>query len=152
VTDADPQDSGRLAFRISPVQTALLILVACPCAAVNLYLHPSAPFRAITIVIGVAALVVAYVTARMFLVVDDEGVALRYLSGAQWLPWPEVSAVEIVSGVRGSDTIRFSRRDGTYVDAPPSLLQPTRPTPRPVARRRLQDILRRIEDRRAQNR
>ena len=138
----------RLAFRFSPAQTALLILVACPCAAVNLYTHPSAPLRAITIAIGLSALVLAVVTYRMFLVVDDEGVALRYLRGAQWLPWTQIDRAEIVTGVRGSETIRFVRHGGSYVDVPPSLLQPSRPTAKPAARRRLQDILRQIEDRR----
>jgi hypothetical protein len=138
----------RLAFRFSPVQTALLILVACPCAAVNLYAHPSPPFRGITIAIGLTALVLAVVTYRMYLVVDDEGVALRHLRGDHWLPWAQIDRAEIVTGVRGSETIRFVRRDGSYVDAPPSLLQPSRPTARPAARRRLQDILRQIEQRR----
>ena len=138
----------RLVFRFSPVQTALLILVACPCAAVNLYAHPSAPFRGITIAIGLSALVLAVVTYRMYLVVDDEGVALRYLRSERWLPWEQIDRVEIVTGVRGSETIRFVRRDGSHVDVPPSLLQPSRPTARPAARRRLRDILRRIDDRR----
>jgi hypothetical protein len=141
----------RLAFRFSPAQTALLILVACPCAAVNLYAHPSPPFRGITIAIGLSALVLAVVTYRMYLVVDDEGVALRYLGREQWLPWGQIDRVEIVTGVRGSETIRFVRRDGSYLDAPPSLLQPTRPTARPAARRRLQEILQRIEARRVEH-
>jgi hypothetical protein len=140
-----------LAFRFSPVQTALLILVACPCAAINLYAHPSPPFRGITIAIGLTALVLAVVTYRMYLVVDDEGVALRYLGGERWLPWAQIDRVEIVTGVRGSETIRFVRRDGSYLDAPPSLLQPSRPTARPAARRRLQDILQRIEARRVEH-
>jgi hypothetical protein len=140
-----------LAFRFSPVQTALLILVACPCAAINLYAHPSPPFRGITIAIGLTALVLAVVTYRMYLVVDDEGVGLRYLGGERWLPWAQIDRVEIVTGVRGSETIRFVRRDGSYLDAPPSLLQPSRPTARPAARRRLQDILQRIEARRVEH-
>jgi hypothetical protein len=139
-----------LAFRFSPVQTALLILVACPCAAINLYAHPSPPFRGITIAIGLTAIVLADVTYRMYLVVDDEGVALRYLGREQWLPWARIDRVEIVTGVRGSETIRFVRRDGGHLDAPPSLLQPSRPTARPAARRRLQDILRRIDARRVE--
>jgi hypothetical protein len=138
----------QIAFRFSPVQTALLVLVACPCAAVNLYAHPSPPFRAITIAIGLAALALAVLTWRMYLVVDDEGVALRRLRAEQWLPWAQIDRAEIVTGVRGSETIRFLRRDGSAVDVPPSLLQPSRPMARPAARRRLQDILRRIEDRR----
>jgi hypothetical protein len=138
-----------LTYRISPVQTALLILLACPCLAANIYLHLSGPVRLVTLLIGLGALVLAAATWRMYVVADDEGVAVRYLGREQWLPWSEVDRVEVVSGVRGADTIRFTRTDGTYVNAPPSLLQPSRPTGRPAARRRLQDIQRQFEARRA---
>jgi hypothetical protein len=136
-------------YRISPVQIALLILLAIPCAVANLYFHPSGPVRLVTLLIGVGAVVLAVVSYRMYLVVDDEGAAIRYLGGERWLPWAEVSGIDLVSGVRGSETIRFSRADGTYVDAPPSLLQPSKPAGRPAARRRLQDVLRQVEARRA---
>ncbi|HEV7964114.1 MAG TPA: PH domain-containing protein [Actinoplanes sp.] len=148
MADSAQRERGRLSWRVSPVQTALLILLACPCAAVNIYAHPSAPVRAVTLIVGAAALVTAFASMRMYLVVDDEGVALRYLTRAQWLPWSEIDRVEIVAGVRGSETIRFVRLDGTFADAPPSLLQPAKPTGRPAARRMLQDILHRIENRR----
>ena len=148
MADSAQRERRPLSWRVSPVQTALLILLACPCAAVNIYAHPSSTVRAVTLIIGAAALVTAFASLRMYLVVDDEGVALRYLTRAQWLPWSEIDRVEIVAGVRGSETIRFVRSDGTFVDTPPSLLQPTKPTGRPAARRMLQDILHRIEARR----
>jgi Bacterial PH domain len=144
-----PDKAAPLDYRISPVQTALLILLAVPCAVLNLYFHPSGPARLVSLLIGVGAVVLAVVSYRMYLVVDDEGAAVRYLGREQWLPWDEVADVELVSGVRGSETIRFSRTDGTYVDVPPSLLQPTKPTARPVARRRLRDTLRQVQARRA---
>jgi hypothetical protein len=143
-----PDTAAPLAYRISPVQTALLILLAVPCAAFNIYFHPSGPARLVSLLIGVGAVVLAVVGYRMYLVVDDEGAAVRFLGREHWLPWAEVAEVELVSGVRGSDTIRFSRTDGTYVDVPPSLLQPSKPTGRPAARRRLQDILRQVQARR----
>jgi hypothetical protein len=145
---ADQAPRKPLIWRVSPVQTALLILVASPCAAVNLYAHPSAPVRLVTIVIGVAALAVAVVSRRMYLLVDEDGVGMRFLREEHWVPWPDVDTVEIVSGVRGSDTIRFGRKDGTYLDAPPSLLQPSKPTGKPVARRMLKGTLGLIESRR----
>lgn len=145
---ADPAPRKPLTWRVSPAQTALLVLVASPCAAVNLYAHPSAPVRAVTILIGVAAIALAVASRRMYLFVDDDGVGLRFLTRAQWVPWSDIDRVEIVSGVRGSDTIRFSRTDGTYLDAPPSLLQPSRPTGRPAARRMLTGTLTLIESRR----
>jgi hypothetical protein len=141
-------ESAPLIWRISPVQIALLILIVSPCAAINIYWHPSAAVRAVTIVIGVVALVMAIASFRMYLHVDDEGIAVRYLRREQWLPWSEIARMEIVSGVRGSDTIRIHRTDGSHVDVPPSLLQPSRPTAKHVARRMLEDILTQIEGRR----
>jgi hypothetical protein len=137
-----------LGWRVKPYRTALLLLVVCGCAALNLYAHPSGPVRLFTIILGLAALGLAIASRRMYLVVDDEGVAVRYLRRESWLPWSEIDRIEIVSGVRGSDTIRFSRRDETYVDAPPSLLQPSRPTGKPQAHHQLKAILGQIEARR----
>jgi hypothetical protein len=137
-----------LIYRIGPGQTAVLILVAVACFVPALYLHPSSAVRAVLIALALAALALAAVSRWMYLVVDDEGVALRYLGRERWLPWPEITQVEVVSGVRGSDTIRFSRTDGTFVDGPPSLLQPSRPMGKPAARRRLDEIRRQIESRR----
>lgn len=141
-------ESAPAVWRVSPVQVALLILFACPCAAVNIYGHPSAALRTVTLAAGVAALVAALVSLRMYLVVDDEGIAVRFVHREQWLPWSSVAHIEVVSGVRGSDTIRVSRADRTYVDVPPSLLQPSRPVGKPAAGRLLRDAVRRIEARR----
>jgi len=152
MADSGQRGNEALSWRVSPVATALLILLACPCAAVNIYAHPSTAVRTVTLVLGAAALVTAFATVRMYLVVDGEGVALRYLGREQWLPWSQIDRAEIAGGVRGSETIRFVRRDGTYADVPPSLLQPVKPTGRPAARRMLRDILRRIEARRAESR
>jgi hypothetical protein len=139
-----------LIYRIGPGQTAALILVAVACFVPALYFHPSSAVRGVLIVIALGALALAAVTRWMYVVVDDEGVAVRYLGREQWLPWPEIRRVEVVAGVRGSDTIRFSRADGTSVDAPPSLLQPSKPMGKPAARRRLEEILRQIESRRVE--
>ena len=152
MADSGQRGNEALSWRVSPVATALLILLACPCAAVNIYAHPSTAVRTVTLVLGAAALVTAFATVRMYLVVDGEGVALRYLGREQWLPWSQIDRAEIAGGVRGSETIRFVRHDGTYADVPPSLLQPVKPTGRPAARRMLRDILRRIEARRAETR
>lgn len=141
-------ESAPLSWRISPVQIALLILIATPCAAINLYWHPNPATRAVTLAIGVVALVMAFASFRMYLVVDDEGIAVRYIRREEWLPWDEVAELEVVSGVRGSDTIRIRRTDGGHVDVPPSLLQPSKPTARPVARKLLEDAARLIEERR----
>lgn len=132
-------------WRIPPVQIALLILLACPCAALNLYGHPSGALRLLTLVAGAAALGAAVVAARMYLVVDGEGIAVRFLHREQWLPWSSVAHIGVVPGVRGAETVRVSRADRTYVDVPPSLLQPSRPVGKPVARALLRDAVRRME-------
>jgi hypothetical protein len=137
-----------LSRRVPPGVAALLILLACPCAAVNLYAHPSGTVRVVTLVLGAAFLVTAYAVVRFYLVVDDDGAGVRDLVHTHWLPWSEVDRVEVASRVRGSDTIRFVRRDGGHVDVPPSLVQPVKPTGRPAARRMLEDLRRQIEARR----
>lgn len=137
-----------LSYRIGAGQTAALILVAVVCLVPALYFHPSSAVRAVLVAVALASLALAAVSRWMYVVVDDEGVAVRYLGRERWLPWPEIARVEVVSGVRGSDTIRFGRADGSSVDAPPSLLQPSRPMGKPAARRRLEEIRRQIESRR----
>jgi len=143
---ADPP----LVHRIGPGQTSVLILVAVAALVPVLYFHPSVAVRLVLVAIALVALALAGLSRWMYLVVDDEGAAVRYLGRERWLPWPEIARVEVVSGVRGSDTIRFGRADGTSVDVPPSLLQPSRPMGKPAARRRLDEILRKIESRRVE--
>jgi Bacterial PH domain len=143
-----PDEAGPLSWRVPPVQTALLFLIVCAAAALNIYTHPSSAARGITIVIGLIALAMAIASLRMFLVVDGEGVEVRYLRRVASIPWSQIKDIEIVSGVRGSDTIRFNRIDGSYVDTPPSLLQPSRPTSKPAARHLLKGVLGQLEARR----
>jgi hypothetical protein len=143
VTDAPP-----LVYRISPVQVAVLVLVSIPAFAVNIYWHPSVVLRVVTLAFGFAALFAAFAGWRMYLVADEEGVAVRRLGHEVWLPWRTISGMDVVSGVRGSDTIRIHHTGGPDVTVPPSLLQPNRPTSRVVARRRLHDVLHQIEGRR----
>lgn len=141
--------SRPLSWRVPPQQTALLLLVTTGCAALNLYTHPSGALRALTIALGVASLCCAIAYLRMYLVADDEGVGVRFVGREQWLEWSDVDGIEVVTGVRGSATVRLRRRDGSTVDVPPSLLQPVRPTRRPVALRQLEAVARQLEARRA---
>jgi hypothetical protein len=151
---ADSAAAGQrvLSRRMPPVLAALLILVACPCAAANIYAHPSTPTRVVTLGLGLACLVAAYACVRFFLVVDAEGAQVRDLAHTHWLPWSEIDRVEVAERVRGSATIRFVRTDGSQVDVPPSLLQPVKPTGRPAATRMLRDLQRQIEAHRANSR
>ena len=137
-----------LSWRVPPYQPALLMLVVCAVAALNIYGHPSETARAMTLVLGAAVLVAAVLALRMYLGVDADGVLVRYLARPVWLPWSQISRVEVVAAVRGSDTVRLVRHDGSYVDVPPSLLQPSTPTSKPRALARLNGIAHQIETRR----
>lgn len=137
-----------LSWRVPPYQPALLLLLVCGAAALNIYGHPSQTVRIVTLALGVLALGMAVAALRMYLLIDDEGVLVRYLLRPAWLPWSEIARVEVVSDVRGADSIRLVRQDGSYVDVPPSLLQPSRPTSKPRALAQLTSIGNQIETRR----
>ena len=137
-----------LSWRVPPYQPALLMLLVCGAAALNIYGHPSQTVRIVTLALGVLALGMAVTALRMYLYVDDEGLVVRYLLRPVWLPWSEIARVEVVSNVRGADTVRVVRHDGSYVDVPPSLLQPSRPTSKPRALAQLTSIGNQIEARR----
>jgi hypothetical protein len=137
-----------LSWRVPPYQPALLMLLVCGAAALNIYGHPSQTVRVVTLALGVLALCLAVVALRMYLLVDDEGVLVRYLLRPAWLPWAEIARVEVVSDVRGADTVRIVRHDASFVDVPPSLLQPSRPTSKPRALAQLTSIGNQIEARR----
>jgi hypothetical protein len=137
-----------LSWRVPPYQPALLMLLVCGAAALNIYGHPSQTVRVLTLALGALALGMAVFALRMYLAVDSDGVVVRYLFRPVWISWSDVARVEVVSGVRGSDTVRVVRYDGSYVDVPPSLLQPATPTSKPRALARLRSIGNQIEARR----
>ena len=148
MVDSAPNQAEPLAWRIPPYQTAVLLLIVCGCAAVNIYARPAPAGRALSLALGLVALGFAVAALRMYLVVRDDGVAVRFVGAEVWLPWSEIEDVRIVSGVRGSNTLRFTRADGGLVDVPPSLLQPSRPTSKPAAAHLMKDVLRQVLDRR----
>ncbi len=144
---ADPVDQP-LSWRVPPYQPALLMLLVCGCAALNIYAHPSQTVRVVTLALAALALGLAALALRMYLGVDSDGVVVRYLLRPVWVGWADLARIEVVSQVRGADTIRFVRQDGSYVDVPPSLLQPAKPTSKPRALARLNGISNQIEARR----
>ena len=109
-------------WRFPPSLAAAGFLVAAACAAINLYGHPAVGMRALTILVGVVALALAVALLRMAFVVDADGLAVRFLLRATWIPWTEVKAIGLAD-VRGNETLRIVRHDDTQVDVPPSLLQ-----------------------------
>ncbi len=148
VTPPSQVGSDVLSWRVPPYQAALLILFVSAVAALNIYGSPSAPVRTVTLAFGAVALGLAVVALRMYLVVDDDGIAVRHILRQNWLPWSDIARVDVVSEVRGAATVRLTRADGTCVDVPPSLLQPSKPTSKPRALARLNAISNQIEARR----
>jgi hypothetical protein len=87
----------------------------------------------------------------MYLVVDDQGIAVRHFTVESFTAWPDIARVEVVTGARvlagvtTANTVRIVRQDASYVDVPPSLLQPAKPTSKRQAAARLDQIARQIE-------
>jgi hypothetical protein len=138
----------QLVWRIPAYQPALLMLVLCVAAALNIYGHPSTVARIFTLGFGVLCGGLAVVALRLQLVANDDGISVRQLIGEAWLPWTELANLEVVPEVRGSPTLRLNRTDGTFVDVPPSLLQPGRPTSKQRARGQLDGAARQLRARR----
>jgi hypothetical protein len=137
-----------LSWRVPPAYAAILFLVVSACAAANIYLRPSGQVRGFTIVLGIGAFVWAIACMRMYLFADRDGVGLRFVGRQRWLPWSEIARIDVVSGVRGAHTIRLNRHDSSYVDVPPSLLQPAKPTKKPDALARLKGIVAQLDQQR----
>jgi hypothetical protein len=136
-----------LSWRVPSYQPAFLLVTVCASAALNIYGHPSGQVRFVTLALGAAALVIAVAWLRMYLFVDDEGIEVRQIWRELWLPWSAIERIEVVSALGGM-TVRLSRHDGTQVDVPPSLLQPSKPTSKPRALAQLNGVVRELEERR----
>jgi len=142
------EKNSQLVWRIPSYQPALLVLVLCGAAALNIYAHPPVVVRIPTLVLGVLCGALAIVALRLHLVATDEGISVRQLTGEKWTPWAELADLEVVPELRGAPTIRLNRIDGSYVDVPPSLLQPSKPTAKRLVMRNLDFVVRQLEERR----
>ncbi|MEP6598013.1 MAG: PH domain-containing protein [Actinomycetota bacterium] len=142
---AQPTRPGRepLVWRIPPWQPAALFLVASGCAAWNIYGHPSAIARLMTITAGVLALVAGVLAVRMYLVVDDEGIGVRRLWSERSIDWSDVADIDVIRSRTGM-RLRIIRHDAEPVDVPESLLLPSRPTKTPQTVAHLGIIARQI--------
>ena len=149
---ADPDPAAPLVWRFPAYQPALLMLVLCGAAALNIYGHPSLAVRIGTLALGLLCGGLAIVALRLQLVVDDDGVALRKVLGNYWLPWSQLAELEVVPEVRGAPTVRLNRIDGSYLDVPPSLFQPTKPTSKQRAFGQLEHAARQLRARRPTSR
>lgn len=144
MSDPAAGQSERLVWRLPPYLPAIGLLIVCACAAENIYGSPSLQVRIATLLIGLLILVVSIVALRMGFVVDDEGLAVRFIGRVTWVPWSEVKDIGLAD-VRGNETIRILRINDSKVDVPPSLLQPVRPTSKLKASRRLRGIVLQIK-------
>ena len=135
-----------LTWRVPPYQPAVLLLLVCAAAGLNIYGHPSATVRMVTLSLGILAFGFAVVALRMHLIADDDGVAVRRVRREAWLPWPTVADVELID-IRGASTVRVTRTDGTFVDVPPSLLQPGKPTSKRTAQAQVEHVVRQVKAR-----
>lgn len=145
---AAESSSDPLVWRIPAYQPALLMLVLVAAAALNLYSQPSLAVRIGTLAIGLACGVLAIVALRLQLVATDDGVALRTTLTNSWLPWSQLDDLEVIPEVRGAPTVRLNRIDGSYLNVPPSLLQPTLPTSKQRAMGQLEHAARQLRSRR----
>lgn len=139
-------DKDVLVRRVPPTQPAVLMVFVCAIAAYNVYGHPVASLRALTLAVAAGLVCLVITGMRMHLLADDEGVAVRFVRSEEWLPWEDVGTIEVVRGVRGSATVRIHRVHGRHLDVPPSLLQPARPTNVVAAQAQLRGVVRQLEE------
>lgn len=140
--------SDQQVWRIPSYQPALLMLVLVGAAALNIYAHPSLTVRICTLFVGLTCGYGSLAALRMHLVTTPDGISVKQLRREHWIGWPELAEVEVVGNVRGAPSLRLNRVDGTYVEVPPSLLQPTRPTSKQAVMARLGYLARELEQRR----
>ncbi len=118
----------RQVWRIPTWQPPALILIATALLAYDIYGSPSVGALIMTGIISAAALIGAFVAVRYILVADAEGIWVRSLATQHLVEWSDVADIDVVH-VRGTtSTVRITRRNGNFVDVPPSLFQPTLPS------------------------
>jgi hypothetical protein len=127
-------------WRIPPWQAAALLLLTTVLAAVDLYARPSVVPMLVAAFVAVMALFAAVGAIRFLLVADEDGIWVRRLFTVTLVGWADIERVEMASAHRGGMTVRITRRDGTCVDVPPSLVLPAMPTTLPNARRLVQGV------------
>ncbi|MEO6702648.1 MAG: PH domain-containing protein [Jatrophihabitantaceae bacterium] len=146
MSDQPPQQV--IVLRIPAYQPALLMLVVCGTVALNIYAHPSSVVRIVTLAIAASCAGLAVIALRLQLIAAEDGIAVRTLTREHWLPWSQLADLEVVPEVRGAATLRLVRLDGSYLDVPPSLLQPSKPTSKQRAIGQLEHLARQLRARR----
>jgi hypothetical protein len=148
MTPAPPERRSELPreWRIPPWQPALLFLVVTGLVGYDLYGSPSLTTVVLTVFLAVVLATAAGLASRYLLVADEDGIWVRGLAAERCVTWPEVRSVDVVSGRRGSATVRITRVDGSFLDVPASLLLPSRPTKIEKARAVVYDVADQLAD------
>ncbi len=115
-------------WRIPPWQPAGLLLAVSVLAALDIYGDPSTAVKIAAAFLALVLLVGAVLATRYLLVADEQGIWVRNVFGEVGVPWSDLRDVDVIDSKRGASTVRIYRQDGTFVDVPPALLQPTLPT------------------------
>lgn len=123
----------------------MLFLLTTASAALVIYGHPVHLIALFAVVIAVGSFVLGVLALRMHLIVDEDGVAVRFVRHEVWTEWRDIEAVRVVNGVRGAQTVRIERVDRTFVNVPPSLLMPSRPVTKPTGEAILRAIAAQVE-------
>jgi hypothetical protein len=97
-------------------------------AALVLYGHPSTAVKLAGVFLALVLLVGAVLAVRYLLVADEQGIWVRSVFREHGVLWTEFRDADVITSKRGASTLRLYYRDGTFVDVPPALLQPTLPT------------------------
>lgn len=122
------QPAVPLVWRVPPWQPALLNVVAAVLLVVLFYRTPSAAVT-VGLAAGVAIALTGSALATRFLVVaDEDGVTVRRVLSRRVLSWPDVLGIEAVTLSGVTMTVRLTCVDKSFVDVPPTLVQPTLPT------------------------
>ena len=139
-------------WRIPSWQPAALILLATVLLGYDIYGSPSVGALIMTVVIALAALVSAFLAVRFLLVADDDGIWVRAAFSQHIVEWCEIAEIEVLHVRRTTSTVRITRTNGTLVDVPPSLLQPTLPTSARTALAGVSTVARRLNELAAEHR
>lgn len=113
--------------QLPPAIPALGFLVTAACAAGLIYGHPGVQPRFAISIVGLVAFAVAVLSLRMIVLVDSDGVTVRFLRTVHFVPWADIKQIRRAT-VRGNETMVIVRRDDTNLVVPPTLLQPALPT------------------------
>ncbi|HEY2273173.1 MAG TPA: PH domain-containing protein [Jatrophihabitantaceae bacterium] len=139
-------------WRIPSWQPAALIVFATALLALDIYASLSLGPLVLTVLLAVAALATAGLAVRYQMVADDEGIWVRGVFSEELVEWRDIADID-VTHVRGTTmTVRITRRNGKFVDVPPTLVQPTLPTGVRKARALVGDVARELLDLAAEQR